>query len=63
MLVRDGCHLKVKGMLPLKPYLIWTATWEMIGLSSQVSTPKIFAEQADKQFESFLLMRKVYGEK
>ncbi len=54
LLVRDGCHLKVKDMLPLKPYLIWTATWETIGLASRVSTPKIFAEQADKQFRSIL---------
>lgn len=52
LLVRDGCHLKVKGRLPLAPYLIWTATWETIGFASQVSTPKIFAEQADKHFES-----------
>lgn len=52
LLVRDGCHLKVKDMLPLKPYLIWAATWETIGLASQISTPKIFAEQADKQFQS-----------
>lgn len=51
-LLRDGCHLKVKDMLPLKPYLIWTATWETIGLASQISTPKNFAEQADKQFQS-----------
>lgn len=51
LLVRDGCHLKVKNILPLKPYLIWAATWDSIGLSSQVSTPKIFAEQADKQFQ------------
>lgn len=53
-LVRDGCHLKVKNMLPLKPYLIWAATWETIGLVSQISTPRIFAEQADKQFQSIL---------
>lgn len=52
LLVRDGCHLKVKDRLPLEPYLIWIATWETIGFASQVSTPKIFAEQADKQFES-----------
>ncbi len=52
LLVRDGCHLKVKDTLPLKPYLVWIATWETIGLSSQVSTPKIFAEQADKHFQS-----------
>lgn len=51
LLIRDGCHLKVKDMLPLKPYLIWTATWETLGLASQVSTPKIYAEQADKQFQ------------
>lgn len=54
LLVRDGYHLKVKDRLPLKPYLIWTATWETIGLASQVSTPKIFAAQADKQFQSIL---------
>ncbi len=51
LLIRDGCHIKVKDKLPLKPYLIWAATWETIGLSSQVSTPKIFAEQADRQFQ------------
>ena len=56
LLVRDGCHLKVKDRLPLEPYLIWTATWATIGLASQVSTPKIFAEQADKQFQSFLYL-------
>ncbi|MBO5485072.1 MAG: hypothetical protein J6K58_05160 [Lachnospiraceae bacterium] len=52
LLIRDGCHLKVKDMLPLKPYLIWVATWETIGLASQISTPKIFSERADKQFQS-----------
>lgn len=52
LLIRDGCHLKVKDMLPLKPYLIWAATWETIGLSSQISTPKIFSKQADKKFQS-----------
>lgn len=51
LLVRDGCHLKVKDTLPLKPYLIWSATWDAIGLSSQISTPKIFTERADKQFK------------
>lgn len=54
LLVRDGCHLKVKDRLPLKPYLIWAATWETIGLASQVSTPQVFAEQADKHFRSHL---------
>ncbi len=52
LLVRDGCHLKVKDRLPLEPYLIWAATWETVGLASQVSTPKVFAERADRQFES-----------
>ncbi|MDE5782526.1 MAG: hypothetical protein K2I03_13790 [Lachnospiraceae bacterium] len=44
LLIRDGCHLKVKHILPLNPYLIWTATWKNIGLDSQVSTPKIFSQ-------------------
>lgn len=54
LLVRDGCHLKVKDKLPLEPYLIWTATWETVGIASQVSTPGIFADQADKRFQSVL---------
>lgn len=53
LLIRDGCHLKVKDTLPLTPYLIWVATWNTIGLTSQISTPKIFAERSDKQFQSF----------
>lgn len=51
LLVRDGCHIKVKDKLPLKPYLIWAATWDTIGLESQLSIPRIFAEQSDKQFQ------------
>ena len=52
LLIRDGCHLKVKDRLPLEPYLIWAATWETIGLASQISTPRIFSDQADRQFRS-----------
>lgn len=49
--VRDGAHLKVKDKLPLKPYLIWTADWENVGLDSRVSTPKIFTEKANLEFK------------
>lgn len=52
LLIRDGCHLKTKDILPLSPYLIWTSTWENIGLPSQISTPTIFAELSDKKFKS-----------
>lgn len=52
LLIRDGCHLKVRDTLPLEPYLIWTATWDNIGLSSPVSTPRIFASEADKRFQA-----------
>lgn len=48
--VRDGAHLKVKDTLPLEPYLIWTATYENIGLKNRISTPKIFCETADREF-------------
>lgn len=51
LLVRDGCHLKVKDTLPLEPYLLFAATWKNIGLASQVSTPKIFSEKADEAFK------------
>lgn len=52
LLIRDGCHLKVKDTLPLTPFLIWTATWDVVGLESQISTPRIFAEQADRMFKN-----------
>ena len=51
LLVRDGAHIKVKDCLPLEPYLIWTATWDKVGLDSQISTPRIFAELSDERFE------------
>lgn len=54
LLVRDGSHLKVKDILRLEPYLIWAATWDVIGLESQISTPRIFAEQADKMFKKII---------
>lgn len=49
--VRDGAHLKVKGTLPLNPYLIWVATWKNVGLKGRISTPNIFCEKADKEFK------------
>lgn len=52
LLLRDGCHLKVKDSLPLLPYLIWTATWDSIGLPSQISTPSTFTKLSDKIFNS-----------
>ena len=51
LMVRDGNHIKVKDCLPLQPYLLWTATWENVGLPAQRTTPRIFAETADKKFE------------
>ena len=53
LLIRDGCHLKVKFELPLTPYLIFTATEESIGLNKLISTPKEFSEMADLKFELF----------
>lgn len=51
LLVRDGAHIKVKDFLPLEPYLIWVATWDSIGLESQISTPRIFTKMSDEAFE------------
>lgn len=51
LLVRDGTHIKVKDKLPLSPYLLWVATWDVLGFESPVSTPKIFADTADEQFK------------
>ncbi len=52
LIVRDGAHVKVKDCLPLEPYLIWTATWDKVGLESQISTPRIFSTRADIVFEN-----------
>lgn len=50
LVIRDGTHIKVKNVLPLKPYLIWTATFKNAGLKSVVSTPQIFSQNADLKF-------------
>ncbi len=55
LLIRDGTHLKVSNNLPLEPYLIWVATWKELGLPSQISTPRFFADEADKQFYSIYM--------
>ncbi|WP_346913211.1 hypothetical protein [Clostridium sp.] len=52
LLVRDGCHLKVKDMLSLDKYLIWTATWENLNLESEYSTPENFTRIANEIFNS-----------
>ena len=51
LLLRDGSGIKVKDSLPLEPYLIWISTWDKIGLNSEISTPKIFAEKSDEFFK------------
>lgn len=53
LLIRDGSHLKVKGVLALQPYLIWVATWDIVGLKSQISTPRIFTERSDRAFVDY----------
>lgn len=58
LLVRDGAHVKVKDCLPLEPYLIWTATWDKIGLESQISTPRNFSELSDEKFNDFQIFNK-----
>lgn len=50
LLIRDGCHLKVKDKLPLNPYLIWVATWKSVGLINALSTPKKFTELSNSIF-------------
>lgn len=50
LLMRDGCHLKVKRCLSLEPYLIWKADWKGVGLKTPVSSPERFAQLADRRF-------------
>ena len=50
LLIRDGSEIKVKDMLPLKPYLIWAATAKELDLEQETVTPRQFAEKADRYF-------------
>ncbi len=52
LILRDGSEIKIKDSLPIKPYLIWVSTWDKIGLDSEISTPKIFAEKSDEFFKT-----------
>lgn len=52
LMIRDGSEVKVKGILPLKPYLLWVSTCETLGIS-QISTPKEFAEMSDNYFKKY----------
>ena len=51
LLIRDGAHLKVRSKLPLKKYLLWTATPDALGISENI-TPRVFAETADQSFQN-----------
>ena len=59
LIIRDGSEIKVKDTLPLKPYLLWAATWDNVGLSSEISTPKIFAQTADQYFQDNIIGSKI----
>lgn len=50
LLIRDGSEMKVKEILPLKKYLIWSATPKELGFEKETVTPKQFAERADSFF-------------
>lgn len=50
LLIRDGSEVKVKDILPLEPYLIWSATIKELDLNQETVTPKQFAEKADLYF-------------
>ena len=50
ILIRDGVHYKVKNILPLKDFLLWTATPESIGFLGKRITPRQFADLSDNIF-------------
>lgn len=47
--------LLVKNTLLLQPYLLWVATWDNVGLDCEVTTPKTFAQTADRYFKENIL--------
>ena len=61
LLLRDGSEIKVKDHLPIAPYLIWASTWDKIGLDSEISTPKSFAQKSDAFFKTNIYKDFVYS--
>ena len=57
LLIRDGCHLKVKDQLPQDKYLLWAGDWRSAGLESAVSTPRQFVEAADRHYDEFVRLK------
>lgn len=57
LLVRDGCHLKVRDQLPLEGYLLWACDWRSAGLSSEISTPREFVEAANRYYGKFVHLK------
>ena len=50
LLVRDGCRIKVRGRLPLEPYLLWAAGGTALRGADELSTPAEFSTLADQRF-------------
>lgn len=50
LLVRDGCHIKVRDALPINPYMVCVTTWNVLGLESSKTTPRKFAQLSDAFF-------------
>ena len=53
----DGQHLKVRESMPLEPYLLWACDWKNAGLQSEISTPHLFREAANKHFNELFSKR------
>lgn len=66
LLVRDGCHYKVKDELPLH-LVVYKASIQTLQLQDRQVTPRIFTQEAERDFVSYLqayqLAKKVEGNK
>lgn len=49
-LLRDGMHSKVYDILPLKPYLLYYATWDKCKSDFDIPTPRNFTDAANHAF-------------
>lgn len=61
LLVRDGCHYKVKDQLPLQ-LAVFTASVQTLHLQKRRLTPRIFTQEADLAFGSYLQAYQFGGE-
>ena len=52
LLLRDGMHKKVRDILPLKPYMLYSVAWDNCTSEFDMPTPRNFTDAANHAFQA-----------